>query len=73
MSILTACGWVDGECNSFAVISDYASPDKYFTMVALLNILGQLIAKYPEVSVASLFSDGAAQHFKNKDTLSGVS
>ena len=38
--------------------------DKYLTTIAMLKILSQLLLKHPTITVLSLFSDGAAQHFK---------
>ena len=39
--------------------------DKFFTTVAIIKILKELLKKYP-LDTINLFSDGASQHFKQK-------
>ena len=38
--------------------------DKYLTTIPIINIMSELLLKYPTISILNLFSDGAAQHFK---------
>ena len=66
VTLFTACAWVNCECTSFTVISDYIHHDKYMTVMAILNIMGILLDKYKTVINLNLFSDGAAQHFKQR-------
>ena len=70
---MTACAWVCGEANSFGVVSDYQSHDKYFTLAALIKILSHLLVKYPEGRNIEFYSDGAAQNFKQRFFLKAVS
>ena len=46
------------------IVSDYMHHDKYLTTIAIIKILSELLLKYPTISILNLFSDGAAQHFK---------
>ena len=64
ISLFTACAWVKGQASSYVIVSDYMHHDKYLTTIAMLKILSQLLLKHPTITVLSLFSDGAAQHFK---------
>ena len=66
MTILTACAWVNQECVSFAVVSDYMHHDKYMTIVTILKILKVLFRRFPTINKLNLFSDGAAKHFKQR-------
>jgi len=64
ISLFTACAWVKGQASSFVIVSDYMHHDKYLTTIAIIKILSELLLKYPTISILNLFSDGAAQHFK---------
>ena len=72
VSLFTACAWVQGETSSFVVVTDYMHHDKYMSMIATIKILRELILKYPTVNTLHLFSDGAAQHFKQRFFFNGV-
>ena len=64
VSIFTACAWIDQEKNCFGIVTDYMSHDKYLSTLCVTKVLRLLIEKYPDVKNINLFSDGAAQHFK---------
>ena len=70
--MFTACAWVQGQSSSFVVVTDYMHHDKYMSMIATIKILKELIIKYPTVNTLHLFSDGAAQHFKQRFFFNGV-
>ena len=72
VSLFTACAWVQGQSSSFVVVTDYMHHDKYMSMIATIKILKELIIKYPTVNTLHLFSDGAAQHFKQRFFFNGV-
>ena len=72
MSLFTACAWVKGEANSFVVVTDYMHHDKYMSMISIVKILKLLMIKYPTLDNLHLFSDGAAQHFKQRFFFNGV-
>ena len=72
VSLFTACAWVNREKNCFAVVTDYKNHDKYLSLLCVLRVLNQLLSKYPDVKNLNLFSDGAAQHFKQCFFLTGV-
>ena len=54
------------------VVTDYMHHDKYMSMIATIKILKELFIKYPTVNTLHLFSDGAAQHFKQRFFFNGV-
>ena len=72
VSLFTACAWVKGEANSFVVVTDYMHHDKYMSMISIVKILKLLMIKYPTLDNLHLFSDGAAQHFKQRFFFNGV-
>ena len=51
VTIFTACAWVNGELQSFAVITDYLGHDKYSTLCSLLTSLGTVLPKNAEVII----------------------
>ena len=61
-----------GEANSFVVVTDYMHHDKYMSMISIVKILKLLMIKYPTLDNLHLFSDGAAQHFKQRFFFNGV-
>ena len=71
-TVFTAVAWINGMTISFGVISDYLNHDKYFSVVALFQILKKLQEKFGTIPRINLFSDGAAQHFKQRFFLNGV-
>ena len=72
VTIFTACAWVNGFCISFAVVSDFKQHDKHFTIIALLKIIKRLLNEFIIISNLHLFSDGAAQHFKQRFFINAV-
>ena len=64
VSILTACAWIDGRCQSFALVSDYMGHDKYFTIVALETILGQILTQSPEVFITPRLDNISDWYFR---------
>ena len=57
---------MNGECVSFAVISDYLHHDKYFTIIAIKRLLELLLRRFPAVSEINFFSDLAALYFRQR-------
>ena len=72
MTVFTACAWVNEECVSFAIVSDYMHHDKHMTIISLVKILKVLLERFPTIGEINLFSDGAAQHFKQRFFLNSV-
>ena len=72
VSLFTACAWVNQEKNCFAVVSDYKNHDKYISIMCVIKILFHVMSKYPELKEVHLFSDGAAQTFKQCYFLTAV-
>ena len=71
-SLFTACAWINGIIVSFAVVSDYMHHDKYLTFIALIKIIKKLFKQFKIITDIHLFSDGAAQHFKQRFLLNAV-
>ena len=72
VTVFTACAWVNEECVSFAIVSDYMHHDKHMTIISLVKILKVLLERFPTIREINLFSDGAAQHFKQRFFLNSV-
>ena len=51
VSIFTACAWINGECQSFACVTNYPGHDKYSTLCILLTVIGTLLPKNTEVII----------------------
>ena len=71
-SLFTACAWINGNIVSFAVVSDYKHHDNYLTFIALIKIIKKLFKQFKIITDIHLFSDGAAQHFKQRFLLNAV-
>ena len=46
VSLFTACAWVSEDIIPFTIVSDYMNHDKFFTTVAIIKILKELLKKY---------------------------
>ena len=71
-SLFTACAWVNGNVISFAVVSDYMHHNKYLTFISLINIIKKLFKQFKIITNIHLFSNGAAQHFKQRFLLNAI-
>jgi hypothetical protein len=67
VSIFTAVAWTDEGVYSFGVTSDSLSHDKYAATTYLKAVIDDLQSKLTtKLTEVDIFSDGAAQHFKQK-------
>jgi len=73
VSLYTVVAWAAEEVASYAVISNYMNHDKY--AVAYFNglLIRDLKKRFPTLETIDIFSDGAAQHFKQKYTMCNMS
>ena len=76
VSIYTAVTWfktaemVASSC-SYVIVSDYQQHDKYAACIFNQMIIDELIKHHtPQMQDLHIFSDGAAQHFKQRFTIS---
>lgn len=69
VAIYTSVVWTPTSKESFAFITDYLNHDKYATHCFNDTIINTLVSKYSDLQNIHIFSDGAAQHFKQKYTL----
>lgn len=72
ISIYTAVAWLPTTKMSFAMVSDYMAHDKYSTAVYNSDIISMIRPLVDSDVTIDIFSDGAAQHFKQKYTLSNI-
>ena len=74
LAVFSAVGWTKEGTTSFAVVSDRLSHDKYTSAVMLETIIDQIkTEKTTNLTHIDIFSDGAAQHFKQKFMLTLIS
>lgn len=67
VTLFSAVVWTGGRTVSFAVVSDRLSHDKYTAAVMLETIIDQIKTRMATtLTHIDIFSDGAAQHFKQK-------
>ena len=67
VSIFTAVAWTDEGVYSFGVTSDSLSHGKYAATTYLKAVIDDLQSKLTtKLTEVDIFSDGAAQHFKQK-------
>ena len=66
VSLYTAVVWAAKDTVSYTVVSNYMHHDKY--AVACFNglLTEDLKKRFPHLHTVDIFSDGAAQHFKQK-------
>ena len=73
VSLYTVVAWTAQETVSYAVVSDYLSHDKYavhhFNALIIQSLKEKMSGK---LKVIDMFSDGAAQHFKQRYTFYGT-
>ena len=74
VTIFTAVAWSQEGSHSFCITSDTMAHDKYAAAVFIEHILDELQSLLTdEIKELDIFSDGAAQHFKQKYIFSFVS
>lgn len=67
VTLFTAVAWTTLGASSFCVVSDCLAHDKYAAAVFVDSVIDTLQRKLPfPLEEIDLFSDGAAQHFKQK-------
>lgn len=73
VSVFTACAWAKGESVvSLAVVSDETTHDKYSVFACFKLIINELKMKFPTMTTVKIFSDGCAEQFKNRFTISNL-
>ncbi len=73
VTLYTAVAWLHESIRSFVLVSDYNAHDKYSTAVFNKHLLDKLIPLMSGECEVNIFSDGAAQHFKQRYTLAYLS
>lgn len=71
ITVFTCCAWSKNKTNSYVVVSDDLSHDKFAVWTFLKEIINKLKEEFTFKNVI-LFSDGCAAQFKNKFTLSNL-
>ena len=71
ISVFTAVCWVNGQTESYALISDYREHNKCFVDIAIKTIIADLKNKHSP-HIIDFFTDGAASQFKQKYTLNNM-
>lgn len=72
VTIFTCVAWLRGETESFAVISEKLTHNKYDVYCFLTKIVHQIQSQYKEISTVFIFSDGSTSQFKNKYILTSI-
>ncbi|KAJ4446138.1 hypothetical protein ANN_12830 [Periplaneta americana] len=70
VTLFTACFWYKDKVKSYVIVSDYMTHDKYAVAQFVNVLVDELKSFAPNVRILNIFSDGAAQHFKQRFTLS---
>jgi len=66
VTVFTGVVWVKTVCNSYAIVNDYLSHDKFAVYKFLQVIMDDMKACHPGVEEVHFYSDGAASQFKQK-------
>ena len=73
VSLYTVVAWTAEDTVSYTIVSDYMHHDKYAIVCFNGLLIDDLKHRVPGLHTVDVFSDGAAQHFKQKYTLSNMS
>ena len=66
VTVFTCVVWVGGTSQSYGIVSDYLSHDKYAVYKFIEVILTDIRKRFPYTRKVCFFSDGAASQFKQK-------
>ena len=72
VSIFTAVVWILNKVESFAVITEEVSHDKYVVFLCFSTIFNYLKLSYPQLASIDIFSDGASSQFKQRYSISAL-
>lgn len=72
VTIFTCCVWTKTGHQSYCIVSDYLSHDKYAVHTFLDRIISDARKRFPGVETFHVFSDGASGQFKQRFMLSNL-